>query len=350
MATTPRLGLPYPVLSSGADVPQWMHDLATALDIAVVYGQGLDSARPAFGIPGRLWYSTNTGEVDWDTGTAWVPVGSVVPNSVGTAALQANAVTTAKIALLAITTGLIADGAVTSAKIQDATIVAADIAAALFPSGGAANGTEAFRAIGSGAGQVVAGNDARLATIGVGHDPSAYGTVFPTAGLFNGYEFKLFLTNPMGGSNMYNCIYRADLDATYPWHATGAPIMSQIDADETTTSATYAALGTAGPSITPARAGVYIVEIGAWAHSSGSDSFVGYMSYDIGGTGAADADALYSGVSNGGTTASPSGTRKRVKTLSVAATALVSKYRTSAGGFNFYHANRWMAVTPIRMI
>lgn len=49
----------------------------------------------------------------------------------------------------------------------------------------------------------------------------SYGTVLPTAGLYNGYRFTFFPspTNDNFAPMSIDVIYRADLDATYPWFA-----------------------------------------------------------------------------------------------------------------------------------
>jgi hypothetical protein len=48
-----------------------------------------------------------------------------------------------------------------------------------------------------------------------------YGTAFPTTGLFNGYVFNIQLAAGNTGYRMIRCVYRADLDGTYPWFCTG---------------------------------------------------------------------------------------------------------------------------------
>lgn len=79
---TPRLALPYPDESDPADVPVDLVNLANKLDGGVTaYGQGTASQRPVAGVQGRLWYSTDTGVVSWDTGAAWVTIGPYTPPS-----------------------------------------------------------------------------------------------------------------------------------------------------------------------------------------------------------------------------------------------------------------------------
>jgi hypothetical protein len=125
----------------------------------------------------------------------------------------------------------------------------------------------------------------------------------------------------------------------------GSAVVVEVATSETTTSATYAALATAGPSFTLPRAGVYVIEQGFRVSSLAANMGV-FMSYDIGGTGAADADSA-----QGTALGSPGeGTisRTRLKT-GLTAVALVSKYRNNSGGSAAGFADRWMRVTPVRV-
>jgi hypothetical protein len=135
-------------------------------------------------------------------------------------------------------------------------------------------------------------------------------------------------------------------EATYKWKFVGGPPMfAEVTTDDTTTSATYAALTTAGPSIALPRAGDYMVEIGFAGYVSSAGSTL-TMSYDIGGTGAVDADGVaFDEPSASGYAETQS--RPRVKT-GLTAVSLVSKYKRVAGTAHFL--NRWMRVTPVRVI
>jgi len=142
--------------------------------------------------------------------------------------IAANAIGASELADASVDTAAIIDGAVTSLKIADGSIVAADLAA------GAAAGNIAAGAITSAMiadGTIVAG-DIAASTItydklrpGDTYIPSNVGSVFPTGGLFNGYRFTLLMASPGGGIGGYvatDCVYRPDLDGTYPWHVCGS--------------------------------------------------------------------------------------------------------------------------------
>lgn len=164
---TPRLGLEVP---EGSDYrstlgvgPEPIRDAIQTLDDAVIYGESVHSLRPAAGLAGRLWRSTDTGEVAVDTGSAWVRLatsqvgtGDIADGAVTTAKLADGAVTTAKLADGAVTTAKIADGNVTSTKIADGHVTHAKIASNL--KGGANPSTEALRALGYTATTAMPGN------------------------------------------------------------------------------------------------------------------------------------------------------------------------------------------------
>lgn len=91
MATTTRWALPYPQLDGliAADVPQWMHDLAFALDGVAMDDQGTLANRPVStsgspGKKGRYYYVTgdataiNNGILWRDHGTGWDCVGGKI--------------------------------------------------------------------------------------------------------------------------------------------------------------------------------------------------------------------------------------------------------------------------------
>lgn len=139
--------------------------------------------------------------------------------------------------------------------------------------------------------------------------------------------------------------YRAASASASKWEFVGGPpLSSRVDTAETTVSATYVALTTAGPSVTVPLAGDYLIEIySEQLHSAAAQVML--HSYDVGGTGAADADSALS--------SSPAANmpftvvKPRLKAGLAASTALVSKYRTTAATATFRF--REMRVLPVRV-
>lgn len=130
----------------------------------------------------------------------------------------------------------------------------------------------------------------------------------------------------------------------------GPPIFAEVTAEETTTSVTYTALTTAGPSITLPVAGDYLVQIGCATNSVSGFGHHSRMSYDIGATAAVDADSCYGRNVNSGTGYENmfSVSRLRKKT-GLSAVTLTAKYRSSSASVTARFAERWMSVLPIRV-
>jgi len=126
---------------------------------------------------------------------------------------------------------------------------------------------------------------------------------------------------------------------TYKWRALGpAPLLSEVAATQNTAvGAIYEALATAGPSAVLPLGGDYEVGIG---YLAGSQATRRLMSYDIGGTGAVDADS-----------AEGSAAEMVARTMpkaGLAAVTLTAKYKCldlAVGGFG----KRWMRVVPVRV-
>ena len=144
--------------------------------------------------------------------------------------------------------------------------------------------------------------------------------------------------------------YRSASASAYKWESVGGPRLNHSVQDgdvfsgESTSSATYVALTTAGPRITLPLAGDYEISLGFTGYG-GTAGAVSTMSYDIGGTGAVDADAcqIYQSTAVNIVTV-PS--RVRVKT-GLTAVTLTAKYKSSSGTANYW--NRTMSVAPIRV-
>lgn len=132
---------------------------------------------------------------------------------------------------------------------------------------------------------------------------------------------------------------------SYPWKCVGgAPMFAAVNTAQTTASASYAALATAGPSITAPLAGDYIVTIEC-ASAHGGTNWPVAMSYDIGGTAANDTWAAWA-VAPGGYY--QTGHRQYRHNTLAASTALVSKYRSPTSN-TVTITNRSMSITPVRV-
>lgn len=146
--------------------------------------------------------------------------------------------------------------------------------------------------------------------------------------------------------------YNAGSASAYKWEFIGgAHMYAAVEADEATTSTTYVALTTAGPSITLARAGDWDVTISAdLRNSTANDGAV--MSYDIGGTAADDSWGIYQvgGSNSGGTSAPNINGVSRIKrhTGLAANTTLTAKYRAATAGTANINYRR-MSVVPVRI-
>lgn len=155
-------------------------------------------------------------------------------------------------------------------------------------------------------------------------------------GLEDGEE--VYLEVDAANGVLWHLIYETQ-EPTYKWRYLGGPALdSQVATTEAQSNAAYAALATAGPSVALPRSGDYDVVHGAAV--TGGD--IGMMSYDIGATGAVDADAVKIGFAD---TASFMRTKRKTALTSVTLTA---KYKRTSGG-NASFGERFLQVTPIRL-
>lgn len=161
------------------------------------------------------------------------------------------------------------------------------------------------------------------------------GTSFPLSPL-DGQEYVYYAAAGV----LWRFLYSAT-DAA--WSGTGPPLYNEVQTAQTTTSTTYTNLSTTGPAITLPFAGDYDVEIGALIGDRATPQEA-WMSYQIGATTAADADAVtvYQG-SAANVQASVS--RRRRKT-GLGAVTLTAKYRVDGDTGDFTY--RWMAVWPVK--
>jgi len=126
----------------------------------------------------------------------------------------------------------------------------------------------------------------------------------------------------------------------------GFPKMVVVDTAETSTSGTYAALTTAGPSFTIPVVGDYLIEPSYVGGSNSTDAH-GFMSFDVGVTGALDIDAASWGPGVADSTRYGTGMNARLKTGLAAGTALVSKYRVVGSSPSIAFRARTLRVTPM---
>ena len=164
MLTSSRFAYVYPQNTDTPDLGRDFLAVATAIEKAALYIQGTISSRPAASIQGRFFASTDETprQLYFDYGTGWFQVGALAASAVGNAQLADGSVSTTKLADGAVTSVKIADGSIVAGDIADNSLTAAKLVDAIVPSRGAGATVESLRALGSGAGQAVAGNDARL--------------------------------------------------------------------------------------------------------------------------------------------------------------------------------------------
>lgn len=153
---------------------------------------------------------------------------------------------------------------------------------------------------------------------------------------------EIFLVDSLTApTRLWHLKYFGALAGTSKWWVISAtPLFAEVLTSENTTSTTYTALATAGPSIALPLAGDYDVEVSARLGTGAQRD--GLMSYDIGATAAVDNDAAFD--LNGRSAVSA----VRRKT-GLTAVTLTAKYRTSDSGFAVTASHRRMKVTPIRV-
>jgi hypothetical protein len=143
---------------------------------------------------------------------------------------------------------------------------------------------------------------------------------------------------------IWHLIY--DGEGTYPWKKIGgAPLFGEVETQQGTESTSYANLATTGPSITAPLRGDYDVEIGAYILAEAAALGAYRMSYAIGAAAASDNDAVV-GIAQA-SQGHASVARAKRQTGLAASTALVAKYKASAGKAGF--RGRWMRIDPVRV-
>lgn len=143
--------------------------------------------------------------------------------------------------------------------------------------------------------------------------------------------------------------YNAASLSTYKWEFIGgSDAVVTVATDESTTSITFVALTTAGPSFTLPNQGDY--EIGVQCQFYASGGVVGAMGYDLGGT-AATVGKAATGNGAGAVIAEAQAVSAWFREAAVpASTAVVAKYRAhDNGAFTNHFLNRVLRVRPVRL-
>jgi len=165
----------------------------------------------------------------------------------------------------------------------------------------------------------------------------------------DGYEVYLQVDSTSGSN--WHLRYNSGSASAYKWeYLGGTPLSSEVISANSSSSATYAALSAAGPTITIPRPGDYRVTIGATVTIPNTDgNMTVYMSYDIGAVAAADADAVR--VIGGQQDAGASIEKSKIKTglTQVALTAKYKRVYIDATTGNPTIQDRWMTLTPVRI-
>lgn len=171
-----------------------------------------------------------------------------------------------------------------------------------------------------------------------------------------GVDYGMVTALPSGALPSDRCTYCDSITSpTYTWNLIydgtkwdcvgGTPMVANVNTTESRNANSYAALTTAGPSVTVPLAGDYGIQDGS--DISGLAAAHGYHSYDVGGTGAVDADAARFQYSIAGTLGGTVIGSIRTKTGLAAGTAIVSKYKAAVG--TVFFQQRWICVMPRRV-
>lgn len=254
---------------------------------------------------GLVIVNTTTNQYEWNKGTDAAPNWQPISPPIGTGA---------------ITSGMILDGTIVDADLAADTLTARVIAADAIGASELAN----------------ASVDSAAIVAGVAAGGTNYGTSFPTTGLFNGYRFTLFITNPASGSAGGDYIYRADIDGTYPWHACGEGVVLTHyvqTANNLNAQGAYVNLANVGPQIALVKAGwwEFIYSMRAFS-GPGNGNDKAFMAYALtGGTayGANDGDALILHALLPNILTDAAGTMQKVHGSVAAGTTVTSQYHQS---------------------
>jgi len=170
-------------------------------------------------------------------------------------------------------------------------------------------------------------------------------------------DIPLVTALPSNPNNGDEIVLTDSLSAgTYHWHfryvaarssnkwvfVGGTPLVGETATSETRTNTAYGDLsgGATGPSITLPVAGDYVITHGL--DGENGSAAISFMSYDIGASGAVDADGVRMDIGNAGSGGSFMRSKKKT---GLTAVALTSKYKVSTGTMTAL--NRFIQALPI---
>jgi len=180
------------------------------------------------------------------------------------------------------------------------------------------------------------------------------GTTIPSSSLVEGMLFVYQADNTNGVEWLLK--YNSS-ETTYKWRALSPLALFVEDTTSgSTASATYVNTPAGATSITAPVAGDYYITVGARLSvaNNGATGVTAYVSYDINGAGASDADAAY--IFSGGTTDGVSQdvgghvSRKRRKNALAASDVITLKYKTGNAAKSATIDEAWLEIVPIRVI
>ncbi|HVE80923.1 MAG TPA: hypothetical protein VNA68_02170, partial [Candidatus Dormibacteraeota bacterium] len=144
--------------------------------------------------------------------------------------------------------------------------------------------------------------------------------------------------------------YRAGSASAYKWEFLGgSELYSSVATAESTQSATFVALATAGPSIALPLPGDYEIGLGATISQDSANS-PAVMSFDIGATAASDGDSIWEfySVRTDGTPGPIRNANVLLRKTGLSAVTLTAKYHSTSNA-NSTFSQRTMRARPIRV-
>lgn len=178
--------------------------------------------------------------------------------------------------------------------------------------------------------------------------PSANATVIGTSLPTAPYDTQQYILVDSVSAPTYRWAfqYNASSASTYKWEFIGgSAALTEVATYETTSSSTFTALTTAGPSFALPRNGDYQIGIGTQFQNTSTSNTQMAMSFDIGATGAVLADGIDFQFVALAANQIATGARLHRKSGLTASTLTAKYLAQNGGGFQ----QRWMSVVPDRV-